>query len=204
MTFALQAKTPGPSLDSEEIDVDVDFAAALGERQDAYQRLIGDALSGFAAPLRTSGRRRRNVAGRPAGPRQPRHDPSVFSGIVGTVRGRVDPRQPRHLVPGHPVLTARPAGSCRDIAADRGPAPLGANSRRFSEEPGLTPNLHITLRHWDREPIEDHLDQAAAQAACRRVGFFASRRHHEVDSDRQTRAPAGRRWRCSPVWPRSP
>ncbi len=46
VTFALQAKTPGPNLDSEEIDVDVDFAAALGARQDAYERLLGDALQG--------------------------------------------------------------------------------------------------------------------------------------------------------------
>jgi len=46
VTFALQAKTPGPDMDSEEIDVDVDFAAALGERQDAYERLLGDALAG--------------------------------------------------------------------------------------------------------------------------------------------------------------
>ncbi len=46
VTFALQAKTPGPDLDSQEVDVDVDFAAALGERQDAYERLIGDALIG--------------------------------------------------------------------------------------------------------------------------------------------------------------
>ena len=46
VTFALQAKTPGPHMDSEEIDVDVDFAAALGERQDAYERLLGDALNG--------------------------------------------------------------------------------------------------------------------------------------------------------------
>ena len=46
VTFALQAKTPGPELDSQEVDVDVDFAAALGERQDAYERLIGDALLG--------------------------------------------------------------------------------------------------------------------------------------------------------------
>jgi glucose-6-phosphate 1-dehydrogenase len=46
VTFALQAKTPGPQLDSQEVDVDVDFAAALGERQDAYERLLGDALQG--------------------------------------------------------------------------------------------------------------------------------------------------------------
>ncbi len=46
VTFALQAKTPGPDLDSQEVDVDVDFSAALGERQDAYERLLGDALIG--------------------------------------------------------------------------------------------------------------------------------------------------------------
>jgi len=46
VTFVLQAKTPGPHLDSQDVDVNVDFAAALGERQDAYERLIGDALQG--------------------------------------------------------------------------------------------------------------------------------------------------------------
>jgi glucose-6-phosphate 1-dehydrogenase len=46
VTFALQAKTPGPDLDSQEVDLDVDFAAALGERQSAYERLLGDALIG--------------------------------------------------------------------------------------------------------------------------------------------------------------
>jgi glucose-6-phosphate 1-dehydrogenase len=46
VTFVLQAKTPGPHLDSQDVDVGVDFAAALGERQDAYERLLGDALLG--------------------------------------------------------------------------------------------------------------------------------------------------------------
>jgi glucose-6-phosphate 1-dehydrogenase len=46
VTFTLQAKTPGPHLDSQAVDVCVDFAAALGERQDAYERLLNDALDG--------------------------------------------------------------------------------------------------------------------------------------------------------------
>jgi glucose-6-phosphate 1-dehydrogenase len=46
VTFALQAKTPGPHLDSEEVDLGVDFAAALGERQEAYERLLRDAIDG--------------------------------------------------------------------------------------------------------------------------------------------------------------
>jgi glucose-6-phosphate 1-dehydrogenase len=46
VTFSLQAKTPGPHLDSETVDVAVDFAAALGERADAYERLLTDALAG--------------------------------------------------------------------------------------------------------------------------------------------------------------
>ncbi len=46
VTFALQAKTPGPNLDSQEVDISVDFAAALGERWDAYERLLGDAIAG--------------------------------------------------------------------------------------------------------------------------------------------------------------
>jgi glucose-6-phosphate 1-dehydrogenase len=46
VTFALQVKTPGPHLDSQEVDIGVDFAAALGERQQAYERLLGDAIMG--------------------------------------------------------------------------------------------------------------------------------------------------------------
>jgi glucose-6-phosphate 1-dehydrogenase len=46
VTFTLQAKTPGEALDSQNVDVAVDFASALGERRDAYERLIGDALQG--------------------------------------------------------------------------------------------------------------------------------------------------------------
>lgn len=46
VTFALQAKTPGPHLDSQEVDISVDFAAALGVRSEAYERLLGDAIIG--------------------------------------------------------------------------------------------------------------------------------------------------------------
>src|SRR3954468_187575 len=46
VTFSLQAKTPGEHLDSQSVDVAVDFAAALGERWDAYERLLGDAIAG--------------------------------------------------------------------------------------------------------------------------------------------------------------
>ena len=46
VTFTLQAKTPGQALDSQDVDVGVDFAAALGDRRDAYERLIDDALAG--------------------------------------------------------------------------------------------------------------------------------------------------------------
>ena len=46
VTFSLQAKTPGPHLDSQSVDVAVDFAAALGERRDAYERLLDDAMAG--------------------------------------------------------------------------------------------------------------------------------------------------------------
>jgi glucose-6-phosphate 1-dehydrogenase len=46
VTFTLQAKTPGPDMDSEDIDLEVDFASALGERREAYERLLDDALAG--------------------------------------------------------------------------------------------------------------------------------------------------------------
>jgi len=46
VTFTLQAKTPGPHLDSQNVDIAVDFAAALGERREAYERLLDDAIAG--------------------------------------------------------------------------------------------------------------------------------------------------------------
>jgi len=46
VTFTLQAKTPGPHMDSENVDIAVDFAAALGERREAYERLLDDAIAG--------------------------------------------------------------------------------------------------------------------------------------------------------------
>ena len=46
VTFTLQAKTPGQHLDSQDVDVAVDFAAALGQRREAYERLLDDALAG--------------------------------------------------------------------------------------------------------------------------------------------------------------
>jgi glucose-6-phosphate 1-dehydrogenase len=42
----VQAKTPGPGLDSEPVDLTVDFAATLGERSEAYERLLYDAIAG--------------------------------------------------------------------------------------------------------------------------------------------------------------
>lgn len=46
VTFTLQAKTPGEHLDSQDVDIAVDFAAALGERASAYERLLADAITG--------------------------------------------------------------------------------------------------------------------------------------------------------------
>jgi glucose-6-phosphate 1-dehydrogenase len=46
VTFTVQAKTPGPHLDSEDVSLRVDFASALGERQGPYERLLEDALEG--------------------------------------------------------------------------------------------------------------------------------------------------------------
>jgi glucose-6-phosphate 1-dehydrogenase len=44
--ITLQAKAPGPSLVTESVDLTVEFAAALGERKEAYERLLDAALQG--------------------------------------------------------------------------------------------------------------------------------------------------------------
>jgi glucose-6-phosphate 1-dehydrogenase len=46
VTISLQAKTPGTDLITETVALDVDFDMALGQRRDAYERLLDDALAG--------------------------------------------------------------------------------------------------------------------------------------------------------------
>lgn len=46
VTLTVNAKQPGPHLDSQPVDISVDFADALGTRQGPYERLIGDAIDG--------------------------------------------------------------------------------------------------------------------------------------------------------------
>ncbi len=46
VTLKVQAKQPGERMTTHPIDLDVSFGAALGARQDAYERLIGDAIDG--------------------------------------------------------------------------------------------------------------------------------------------------------------
>ena len=49
VTLNLQAKKPGEGMLTHQIGLDVSFGAALGARQDAYERLIGDAIDGNPA-----------------------------------------------------------------------------------------------------------------------------------------------------------
>jgi glucose-6-phosphate 1-dehydrogenase len=46
VTLTVQAKRPGALLGSQPVDLRVDFSAALGNRQDAYDRMLDDALDG--------------------------------------------------------------------------------------------------------------------------------------------------------------
>lgn len=46
MTMSLQAKAPGVHTITKTVDLDVDFDAALGHRQEAYERLLDDAMDG--------------------------------------------------------------------------------------------------------------------------------------------------------------
>lgn len=48
VTLAVQAKRPGSQLVTQTVELDVDFDAALGDRQQAYERLLDDALDGDA------------------------------------------------------------------------------------------------------------------------------------------------------------
>ncbi|MCC6436138.1 MAG: glucose-6-phosphate dehydrogenase, partial [Acidimicrobiales bacterium] len=49
VTIQMQAKEPGARMASRDVHLDVDFAEALGRRQEAYERLLDDALDGHTA-----------------------------------------------------------------------------------------------------------------------------------------------------------
>jgi glucose-6-phosphate 1-dehydrogenase len=46
VTFQLQTKAPGDELVSRPVDVEVDYESVFGHRQEAYQRLLEDAVDG--------------------------------------------------------------------------------------------------------------------------------------------------------------
>jgi glucose-6-phosphate 1-dehydrogenase len=46
VTLSVEAKAPGERLVSRPVDLDVDFEEVFGTRQEAYERLLGDALDG--------------------------------------------------------------------------------------------------------------------------------------------------------------
>ncbi len=53
VALRVQAKRPGPGLDTEAVDLNVDFSAALGAMPLPYERLLGDALAGDATLFAT-------------------------------------------------------------------------------------------------------------------------------------------------------
>ncbi|MFN0026832.1 MAG: glucose-6-phosphate dehydrogenase, partial [Acidimicrobiales bacterium] len=53
VSIHMLAKEPGPRMIGREVELEVDFAAAFGRRQDAYERLLDDALDGL--PMRFAG-----------------------------------------------------------------------------------------------------------------------------------------------------
>jgi glucose-6-phosphate 1-dehydrogenase len=100
VTFTLQAKTPGQALDSEDINLDVDFASALGERREAYERLLDDALAGN--PRRFA---REDVVERTWRIVQPAlDDPGP---VYAYERGSWGPKEADELVPGGWFLPSR-------------------------------------------------------------------------------------------------
>jgi glucose-6-phosphate 1-dehydrogenase len=46
VTMTVQAKQPGPRIQTRPVDLCVDFDEALGHRQEAYERLLADAIDG--------------------------------------------------------------------------------------------------------------------------------------------------------------
>ena len=146
VTFPLQAKTPGPHLDSQSMNVSVDFAAALGDRREAYERLLGDALVGSpaASPAR---RRRADVADRRTSPR----DRRTAARCTPTPVGSWGPQEADRILPDGDTgsrrqeparVPKRPLGRVpggRGVPQSRvwalGRSPVRSSERRPTEDP---------------------------------------------------------------------
>ena len=106
-------RRPGQHLDSQNVDVAVDFAAALGERHEAYERLLDDAIAGLPRRFAREDVVELTWRDRAAGARHPRRRAPLLPRRMGPRRSRSDPRR-RQLV--HPVVAAfighLTAGTC--------------------------------------------------------------------------------------------
>ena len=134
----LQTKAPGDELVSRPVDLEVSFDEVFGERQEAYQRLLEDAMVGDTRRFGRADALDRAVADLRAGDRQPAPGEPVPPGDVGPERGR-DRRRvrgrlaravvagvPRPRRPPWPLLRWRLRRSCclADRACRAGPCPL--------------------------------------------------------------------------------
>lgn len=95
VTIQMQAKQPGPRMTAREVEFNVDFAEALGRRQEAYERLLDDALDGHTARFAredTIEQQWRIVSGVLGGAQTPIHH---------YAKGTWGPEQAAQLLPGH-------------------------------------------------------------------------------------------------------
>ena len=193
VTFTLQAKTPGEHMDSEDVNLTVDFAAALGERQDALRAAAGGRAGRQPSPLRPPGRRRADVADRPAGPRRPRSRLPLRAGVVGAAGG--GRARARGLVPAE--LSGR-------RAARRPGAGPGHRARPTTTAATPTPRARLTLRRsshagasvtstlWDRTPRRGRPRPAGGPPAASNAPCTGGRRRSTRPARPRTTAIAPR------------
>ena len=134
VTFTLQAKTPGPHLDSQEVDIVGRLRRCARRPSRRLRTAARRRARRKPSPVRPPGRRRAHVAGRPACARRAGSGPSLRTWLVGAAGSGLDLRRGRErLVPG--LEMSRPAPCAPLIiraarAAGYGGAALGLGRRQ--------------------------------------------------------------------------
>ena len=89
----LQAKAPGDELVTQPVDLEVSYDEVFGRREEAYQRLLEDAMEGDARRFGRADSLDRAVADRREGARASRRGQPLRRGLVGS-QGRCRARRP--------------------------------------------------------------------------------------------------------------
>ena len=162
----LQAKAPGDQLTTRPVNLEVSYDKVFGRREEAYQRLLEDAMAGRPPALRPGRRPRGAMADRRRGRQGSAARGAVLQGHVGPVGGRSSGRRRGWL-----ARTPRAGGTSNVVIS-------------LSRSPGCD----ALVRHHPVHDVPDDLDRAARN--CGRSGSWSGSACSSVHGSRRATSRA--------------